>query len=89
MDKREPILLKDLPEPLRTFAYHNMSCSHINYKPPYNTTEENNPYIYPEVIFFDWNELAENLNSFLEKINELDPIQERAEAEEREYRSSL
>lgn len=89
MDKREPILLNDLPEPLRTFAYHNMSCLHMNYKPPYHTTDEDNPYIYPEVIFSDWNELAQNLNSFLEDFSALDPIQSRAEAEEREYRSSL
>ena len=89
MDEREPILLKDLPEPLRTFAYYNMTCSHMNYKPPYNTTDDDNPYVFPEVVFYNWNELAENLNSFLEKINEPDSIQERAEVEEREYRSSL
>lgn len=62
MDKRERILLNDLPELLRTFAYHNMSCSYGD------GTTEDNPWIYPEVIFSDWNELADNLNNFLKKI---------------------
>jgi hypothetical protein len=70
MDEREPMSLKDLPEPLRTFAYYAMACSHMNFQAPFEVTAEDNPYIHPEVIFSDWNELNETIKTFLEKVKE-------------------
>lgn len=49
-----------ITEPLRSFAYSNMPCSHIG-----EGTSEDNPLIYPEIIFDSWDELNKNLIELL------------------------
>lgn len=67
LDHREPMRLKNLPEPLRAFAWRNMACSHSD---PFSDKglPDDNPMIHPEVIFSDWNELNEGINSFVNAI---------------------
>lgn len=69
MDTKDPKQIKNFPEPLRSFVYRFMACSHHDVG--IGDLAEDNPMIYPEFLFDDWDSLNAELQDFVnEQIKE-------------------
>jgi len=70
MKDKNPIQLKELPEPLRTFAYNFFACSHHTEK-LIGALPDDNPMIYPDFLFDSWEELNKQLKEFLLEVEKI------------------
>lgn len=65
-DTLEPIRLKQLPEPLRTFAYNMFSCSHVDPDVKgVSPLPDDDPLIYFDIAASSWEHFNEMLTDYI------------------------